>query len=99
MDSSEEYERVINSFDKMLLSDKLLKGIYDFGFVFPSEFQKRAIVPFIKTKNIIFLDECGTGKTSTIAIGILYHINENNSNCQALILVSTMDLAKKTQKV
>lgn len=39
---------VVDSFDEMNLSEKLLRGVYAYGFEKPSAIQQRAILPCIK---------------------------------------------------
>ncbi len=39
------WDQVVESFDEMELKEKLLRGIYAFGFEKPSAIQQRAIVP------------------------------------------------------
>ncbi len=69
----EEFEtskgvKAVNSFDAMKLNDKLLRGIYAYGFEKPSAIQQRAILPVINGRDVIAQAQSGTGKSSMIAI-------------------------------
>jgi translation initiation factor 4A len=83
----------------MELSEDVLRGIYAYGYERPSSIQQKAIVPFIKGKDIIAQAQSGTGKTGTFSIGVLQKINFKNRNCQALILAPTRELAGQNQRV
>ena len=53
---------VTPSFDAMNLNEKLLRGIYAYGFEKPSAIQQRAIVPIIRGRDVIAQAQSGTGK-------------------------------------
>ena len=42
------WNEIVDSFDEMNLGEKLLRGIYAYGFEKPSAIQQRAILPCIK---------------------------------------------------
>ena len=63
------------SFDDMNLPEKLLRGIYSFGFEKPSEIQKRAIMPIAQGRDVLAQAQSGTGKTGTFTIGSLARID------------------------
>jgi len=83
----------------MELNQDLLRGIYSYGYERPSAIQQKAILPFIKGKDVIAQAQSGTGKTATFSIGVLQQINVKNRNCQALILAPTRELATQTTNV
>merc|ERR1719204_291650 len=83
----------------MNLTEKLLRGIYAYGFEKPSAIQQRAIVPCIKGLDVIAQAQSGTGKTATFSIAILEKIDTGLRECQALILAPTRELAQQIQKV
>jgi len=56
-------------------------------------------VPVIKGKDVIAQAQFGTGKTVAFAISILQRINLDDTDCQALILAPTRELAQQIQKV
>lgn len=89
----------IESFDNMSLKEELLRGIYSYGFERPSLIQQKAIIPLVSGKDIIGQAQSGTGKTATFSVGVLQQLDYTNSNCQALILAPTRELAQQIQKV
>lgn len=86
-------------FDDMNLPEKLLRGIYAYGFELPSVIQQMAIVPFKDGRNIIAQAQSGTGKTGSFSIGLLSRLDLNLSQCQAIILSPTHELAYQTGDV
>jgi len=97
-ETSEEVD-VIPSFDKMGLSQDLLRGIYSYGFEKPSAIQQRAIKQVVKGRDLIAQSQSGTGKTATLSIGVLQTIDIKVRECQALVLSPTRELAVQIQKV
>jgi translation initiation factor 4A len=83
----------------MNLREELLRGIYAYGFEKPSAIQQRAIVPVLKTRDVIAQAQSGTGKTATFAISILQRLDVSQRVCQALVLAPTRELAQQIQKV
>jgi len=93
------YEEIVDNFDNMNLQEDLLRGIYAYGFEKPSAIQQRAIMPLCKGLDIIAQAQSGTGKTATFTIGILHSLDFSLTECQALILAPTRELAQQIQKV
>jgi len=93
------WDQVVDNFDDMKLRETLLRGIYAYGFEKPSTIQQRAILPCIKSLDVIAQAQSGTGKTATFAIAILQQIDTSQRDCQALILAPTRELAQQIQKV
>jgi len=93
------YDEIIDNFDNMNLTEDLLRGIYAYGFEKPSAIQQRAIAPLNKGLDIIAQAQSGTGKTATFTIGILSGLDFTLTECQALILAPTRELAQQIQKV
>lgn len=89
----------IDSFDDMELKEKLLRGIYAFGFERPSAIQQKAILPLAKGYDLIAQAQSGTGKTGTFSIGTLQKIDAEISKTQALVLAPTRELALQIGKV
>ena len=87
------------------LKDKLLRGIYSFGFENPSPIQRKALFSFIKNKyknrhrDIIAQAQSGTGKTGLFVIGSLQMIDESSKKPQIIILAPTHELAEQTFNV
>merc|ERR1711944_355722 len=93
------WDEVVDNFDDMQLREKLLRGIYAYGFEKPSAIQQRAILPCIKGHDVIAQAQSGTGKTATFSIAILQQIDTKLNSCQALVLAPTRELAQQIQKV
>eukprot|EP00928_Gymnodinium_smaydae_P100727 TRINITY_DN994_c1_g1_i7.p1 TRINITY_DN994_c1_g1~~TRINITY_DN994_c1_g1_i7.p1 ORF type:complete len:414 (+),score=122.36 TRINITY_DN994_c1_g1_i7:75-1244(+) len=96
--SSDDYP-VFESFDDYDLDEKLLRGIYSYGFEKPSAIQQRGIKPILDGRDTIGQAQSGTGKTATFVIGALQRINYGSRDCQALILAPTRELATQIYKV
>lgn len=99
--TSEHHDEVVvyDDFDSMNLPEKLLFGIYGFGFEKPSEIQKRAIMPIVQGRDLLAQARSGTGKTGTFTIGALSRIDPKLEQVQVLILSPTHELAKQTYDV
>jgi hypothetical protein len=54
------------------------------GFEKPSAIQQRAIVPFIKGRDLIAQSQSGTGKTAVFSIGTLQSLDLSTTETQAL---------------
>ncbi|CAL9027632.1 unnamed protein product [Prunus brigantina] len=93
------YDEVYDSFDSMGLQENLLRGIYAYGFEKPSAIQQRGIVPFCKGLDVIQQAQSGTGKTATFCSGILQQLDYGLTECQALVLAPTRELAQQIEKV
>ncbi|CAN1255152.1 Eukaryotic initiation factor 4A-3 [Linum perenne] len=89
----------VASFEHMGINDKLLRGIYEYGFEKPSAIQQRAVMPIIKGRDVIAQAQSGTGKTSMIALSVCQIVEINSKEVQALILSPTRELAAQTEKV
>jgi len=93
------WDKIVDNFDEMKLKEKLLRGIYAYGFERPSAIQQRAILPCIMGHDVIAQAQSGTGKTATFAISLLQQIDIELNECQALVLAPTRELAQQIQKV
>jgi len=85
--------------DELEIDQKLLRGIFAYGFEKPSPIQKKAIIPLIKGKDLIAQAQSGTGKTATFTIGALANINISENSTQVLVLSPTIELTIQTAKV
>eukprot|EP01060_Flectonema_neradi_P032360 TRINITY_DN512_c0_g1_i1.p1 TRINITY_DN512_c0_g1~~TRINITY_DN512_c0_g1_i1.p1 ORF type:complete len:394 (+),score=70.41 TRINITY_DN512_c0_g1_i1:1524-2705(+) len=88
-----------DSFEKMKLKKNLLEGLYAYGFERPSAIQQRAIVPFIKGRDLIAQSQSGTGKTNMFCLAALNLVNEEENTTQVLILSPTRELASQSRTV
>ncbi|VDD84908.1 unnamed protein product [Enterobius vermicularis] len=93
------WDQVCESFDDMNLKEKLLRGIYSYGFEKPSAIQQRAIVPCTMKRDVIAQAQSGTGKTATFSVSVLQNIDETVPEVQALVMAPTRELAQQIQKV
>ena len=67
----------VTSFDELGLKDKLLRGLYGYGFEKPSKIQCRA-VPMVLTRcDVIAQSQSGTGKTGAFSISALQLVDES----------------------
>ena len=83
----------IDSFDDMNLDDKVLRGIYNYGFERPSAIQQTGIRPLIDGNDMIGQAQSGTGKTATFSIGMLSIVDTTSNNLQVLMVAPTRELA------
>jgi translation initiation factor 4A len=90
---------VYTSFDSMGLPEKLLRGIFSFGFEKPSAIQERAIMPITQGRDVLAQAQSGTGKTGTFTIGSIARIDPSLEEVQVLVLVPTHELAEQICKV
>ena len=81
--------------DKITLKQKLLRGIYSYGFEDPSPIQKKAIIPLISKRDVIAQAQSGTGKTGAFVVGSLQILDEKQKTPQILILAHTRELARQ----
>jgi len=82
----------------MNLDDNILRGIYSYGFEYPSEVQKKGIVAVINGQDTIVQAQSGTGKTATFSISLLSKIGDEKS-IQGVIISPTRELATQSFKV
>ncbi|KAL4365432.1 hypothetical protein AHAS_Ahas07G0105500 [Arachis hypogaea] len=89
------YDEVYDSFDAMVS-----KRISSEAFMLMlSAIQQRGIVPFCKGLDVIQQAQSGTGKTATFCSGILQQLDYSLTECQALVLAPTHELAQQIEKV
>lgn len=94
----EPKENEHKNFDKLVLNQDILKGLYLNGFNAPSSIQIKGIESISTEKDCIIQSQSGTGKTATFLIGILNNIHKNPSN-KVLILTPTRELATQVYNV
>lgn len=88
-----------SSFEDMDLNDKLLRGIFSYGYEKPSSIQQKAIKQVINGKDLIAQAQSGTGKTATFTIGLLEKIDISIKSTQVIILAHTRELATQINEV
>jgi superfamily II DNA/RNA helicase len=92
-------DKEINSWDDLELNEKLYRGVLAYGFEKPSPIQKRAIVPFLRNKDLVAQAQSGTGKTATFSIALLQKLDEDSDEVQGIILIPSRELAMQVFKV
>lgn len=95
-DNSKEFQiKEYTDFDSMNLNENLLRGIYAYGYEYPSTIQSRAIMPIIEGKDLITQSQSGTGKTGTFLIGALSKVDKEIKKPQILILAPNRELTNQ----
>jgi len=94
-----ENETTINSWDDLNLKPNLLRGIYAYGFENPSEIQKKAIYPIIKSRDVIAQAQSGSGKTGTFSVSALEKVDTTLDETQVLIIAPTRELSNQIYSV
>lgn len=89
----------IDKWDDLECDDRILRGIYSYGFETPSSIQKQAIKPMSTGNDIIAQAQSGTGKTGCFIIGSLSRINFEEQTTQVLIISPTRELSIQTYNV
>jgi len=93
METTDEENVKISSFEDMGLEDNLLRGIFAFGFDIPSTIQQMAIVPIRQGRDVIAQAQSGTGKTGAFLISTMSMVDKRLHEPQVLILAPTRELA------
>jgi len=84
----------MEQFEKLGLSEDLLKIVKDLGFTVPSEIQEKAIPSVLKGKDVIGYSATGSGKTFAFGVGIVESV-EKGKGVQSLVLTPTRELAEQ----
>jgi superfamily II DNA/RNA helicase len=87
-----------NKFSNLNLNDKILKGVYLYGFTEPSKIQIKGISSISTGKDCILQSQSGTGKTATYLLGVMNRI-DNDTDCQGIIVAPTRELANQIYNV
>ena len=87
------------SFDDLSLKDKLLRGIYSYGFENPSVIQYKSIPFIINGKDLVSQAQSGTGKTGAFVIGALQKLKIDEKTSQIIIISPTRELSRQTMAV
>ncbi len=93
MDTNKEH----TNFDKLVLDQDILKGLYLNNFNSPSNIQIKGIEAIKSGKDCIIQSQSGTGKTVTFLIGIINKLYDTNG--RILILTPTRELANQIYTV
>lgn len=97
-EETNKYEEY-NDFEDMGLNDNLLRGIYSYGFEYPSKIQSKGIKPILDGRDVVAQSQSGTGKTGTFTIGVLGRVEPKLNKLQSIIIANTRELASQIQYV
>ena len=91
-------------FEKLHLSEDLLRNLNDNGFFRTTDIQYKAIPSILKGEDVLAIAQTGTGKTAAFAIPIINMIHSEKSSKRAigikcLVLVPTRELAQQIGEV
>lgn len=86
-------------FEDLGLSENLLKGIYLYGYIKPSQIQIEGIKAILTKKDCVLQSQSGTGKTATYLLGVLQLIDTTVKTTQGVIIVPTRELAEQIYDV
>ncbi|KAG5899104.1 hypothetical protein JTB14_021607 [Gonioctena quinquepunctata] len=87
------------SFESLLLSEKVLKGLTESGFKKPSPIQLKSLPIGRCGFDLIVKSKSGTGKTVVFSVIALENIDTSRSSLQGLILAPTREIAVQIQDV
>ena len=91
--------KVYETFEAMSLPEKILRGVFAYGYERPSQIQTKGIVPIKEGRDIIAQARSGTGKTATFCIGAMTRVDAALKKPQVLIIVHTRELAQQIKSV
>lgn len=82
----------MNKFEKLGLSEELLKSINELGFEKPTPIQENIIPVILEGYDVIGQAQTGTGKTLAFSSILLTNLKERKKKPQAYILSPTREL-------
>jgi ATP-dependent RNA helicase DeaD len=84
------------TFDKIGLSENLLKAISDMGFTQPTPIQEKTIPLILSSENdVLALAQTGTGKTAAFGLPIIDQLDPELKSIQSIILCPTRELCRQ----
>ncbi len=90
------------TFEKLGLSEELLRSIRDTGYTSPTPIQAQAIPAILEGNDVMAAAQTGTGKTAGFTLPLLQLLNEKppvkNNRARALVLTPTRELAAQVQE-
>ena len=94
--SNKYIDSEFSTWDDVEINQRLLRGIYGYGFEKPSPIQGKSIVPFIQGGDIIAQAQSGTGKTGAFCISALERIETESETTQIVVVSPTHELARQS---
>jgi len=91
--------REFDNWDDLEINEKLLRGIYAYGYEKPSLIQQKTCIPIISGRDMIAQSQSGTGKTGSFVIGTLSKVDDSLNEVQAIILSPTRELSMQIHSV
>jgi len=82
-------------FEEFDLSDHLLAGLADAGYVLATPVQVMAIPPILEGREAVVQARTGTGKTAAFGLPLLELLDPRVTGVQALVLTPTRELAQQ----
>ncbi len=89
----------VDKFEQMNLKRNVLRGIFAYGYEYPSAIQKKAIPAFISGEDLIAQAQSGTGKTAAFSVSILQCLDEEDESLQSIIVSPTRELTEQIYNV
>ena len=90
------------SFEKLGLSEELLRSVSEAAYTRPTPIQALAIPAILKGKDVMAAAQTGTGKTAGFTLPLLQLLNKKspvkNNRARALVLTPTRELAAQVQE-
>ena len=87
------------NWDDLEISEKLLRGIYAYGYEKPSLIQRKTCIPIMNGRDVIAQSQSGTGKTASFVIGSLSKVDDSLNEVQVIILSPTRELSNQIHSV
>jgi len=92
-------EKSMRLYHTINLKNELLNGIHRHGIQDLMSLQQQCMFHYINGRDVIFHSYPCVGKSTACLISVLQRINTSLNECQAIILVPTLELALSAQKV
>ena len=89
----------MKNFEELGISKELVKGLNELNIKTPTKIQSE-VIPFLlnNTSDLVGQAQTGTGKTAAYGLPLLYRINTEKKEIQALILCPTRELVQQIAK-
>ncbi|KAL6079659.1 ATP-dependent RNA helicase DDX54 [Balamuthia mandrillaris] len=90
----------IGGFQKLGLSQEVLKGVLRKGYRLPTPIQRKAIPLILSGNDVVGMARTGSGKTAAFVLPLLHKLQSHSMNygARALILSPTRELAYQTMR-